>query len=78
MIIKIVLAFSKAIRFTNQTSIGKSFLSSYLNLKSALKSVSVRKFLVYTAKTGVLNLTPVGINRGPHPQVLTLHPRVST
>ena len=32
----------------------------------------------YTAKTGVLNLTPVGVNRGPHPQVLTLHPRVST
>ena len=29
-------------------------------------------------KTGVLNLTPVGVNRGPHPQVLTLHPRVST
>ena len=32
----------------------------------------------YTAKIGVLNLTPVGVNRGPHPQVLTLHPRVST
>ena len=31
----------------------------------------------YTAKTGVLNLTPVGVNRGTHPQVLTLHPRVS-
>ena len=31
-----------------------------------------------TAKTGVLNLTPVGVNRGPHPQVLTLHHRVST
>ena len=27
----------------------------------------------YTAKTGVLNLTPVGVNRGPHPQVLTLY-----
>ena len=31
-----------------------------------------------TAKTGVLNLTPVGVNRGPHSQVLKLHPRVST
>ena len=34
--------------------------------------------LPFTAKTGVLNLTPVDVNRGPHPQVLTLHPRVST
>ena len=33
---------------------------------------------LYTAKTGVLNLTPVGVNRVPHPQVLTLHTRVST
>ena len=31
----------------------------------------------YTAKTGVLNLTPVGVNRGPHPQLLTLHPSVN-
>ena len=28
---------------------------------------------LYTANTGVLNLIPVGVNRGPHPQVLTLH-----
>ena len=32
----------------------------------------------HNAKTGVLNLIPVGVNRGPRPQVLTLHPRVST
>ena len=32
---------------------------------------------MYTVyKPGVLNLTPVGVNRGPHTQVLTLHPRV--
>ena len=27
-----------------------------------------------TAKTGVLNLTPVGVNRGPHPPVLHITP----
>ena len=27
-------------------------------------------------KTGVLKMTPVGVNRGPQPQVLKLHPRV--
>ena len=29
-----------------------------------------------TVKTGVLKMTPVGVNRGPHPRVLKLHPRV--
>ena len=29
-----------------------------------------------TANTGMSKMTPVGINRGPHPQVLKLHPRV--
>ena len=30
----------------------------------------------YTVNTGVLKMTPVGVNRGPHSQVLKLHPRV--
>ena len=33
-------------------------------------------YLSYTVKTGVLKMTPVGVNIGPHPQVLKLHPRV--
>ena len=33
---------------------------------------------IYSVNTGVLNLTPVGVNTGPHPHVITLHPGVST
>ena len=40
--------------------------------------ISKYNFQRNNAKTGVLNSTPVGVNRGPHPQVLTLHPVVST
>ena len=51
---------------------------STMLLKGEEQCIYRHFYTLYTAKTGVLNLTPVGINRGPHPQVLTLHPRVST
>ena len=71
----------------------KCFLTRHFQVNTTIFSCMSRKTLcrfwtlftrrdrylfLYTAKTGVLNLTPVGVNRGPHPQVLTLHRRVST
>ncbi len=43
------------------------FWSKYMN--QLLKMENKMKF-AYTAKTAVLNLTPVGVNRGPHQLVL--------
>ena len=61
---------------------GVAQLTWWLNLPhSPLQITSAPLSYDYSAestlqKLGVLNLTPVSVVRGPHPQVLKLHPRV--